>query len=93
MVGWWDGGMVGWWDRGMSRGLVCNRWARLKKRAKLPPQPWSTLPQAPYGSEIWTNNNTGGGMGKAGAGRGAEIRELDTLEDKERRISGDGGRI
>ena len=42
---------------------------------------------------IWTNNNTEGGMDKAGAGRGAEIREPDTLEGTERRNLGDGSRI
>ena len=44
-------------------------------------------------AEIWTNNNTGRGMDKAGAGRGAEIRESDTLEGTERTHSVDGGQI
>ena len=44
-------------------------------------------------AEIWTNNNTGRGMDKAGTGRGADIRELVILEGTERRNSGDGGRI
>ena len=42
---------------------------------------------------IWKNNNTGRGMNKAVAGRGAEIRESDTLEGTEKRNSGDGGKI